>query len=279
MKSGDGMTPRKPGSVVALKVRSGRKFINGLARGIQLLEGFRPGDDFLTNAELAARSGLPRPTVSRLTYTLCELGYLERGEDWPGFRLTPRILTLSHPMLAKLRIRQVARPLMQEMARETHLSVGLGVRDGLDIVFIERVRNTSTSFFAQDIGARFPIGVSSMGRAYLAGLEADEREAILKELALTIPKKDWPETRKSIEREVKRYATSGYCFSLGEWKGQAYGVSVPLVLPDGVVVAMNCGGMGPKVKVLSFDKLGRRLHLLAKRILMNWPDANVAGNS
>jgi DNA-binding IclR family transcriptional regulator len=279
MKPGDGMTPRKAGSVAELKVRSGRKFISGLARGIQLLEAFRPGDDLLTNAELAARCGLPRPTVSRLTHTLCELGYIERGEDGAGYYLTPRILTLGHPMLAKLRIRQVARPLMQEMARETHLSVGLGVRDGLEIVFIERVRNSAASFLVQDIGARCPIGVSSMGRAYLAGLEANEREAILEELEATIPKKDWPCTLNSIEREMKRFATSGYCFSLGEWKNQAFGVSVPLVLPDGTVVAMNCGGMGPKVKALSFDKLGRRLNLLAKRILMNWPVANESSAS
>lgn len=263
----DGMSPRKAGSVAALKVQSGRKFISGLARGIQLLEAFRPGDDFLTNADLSSRSGLPRPTISRLTHTLCELGYLEQGEDRRGFRLTPRMLTLSHPVLAKIRLRQVARPLMDEFAKRTQLSLALGVRDGCDMVFIERAKGIASSFLTQDIGARIPIALSSMGRAYMAGLQPNERELLFEELARASPKQRWQQIRANIEREIARYDACGYCFSFGEWKAQAYGVSVPIILQDGTVLAMNCGGMGPLVKVSSFDEVGQRLESIVRQIL------------
>jgi DNA-binding IclR family transcriptional regulator len=263
----DGMTPRKAGSVAALKVQSGRKFISGLARGIQLLEAFRPGDDSLSNADLSSRSGLPRPTISRLTHTLCELGYLEQTEDRRGFRLTPRMLTLSHPVLAKIRFRQVARPLMDEFAKRTQLSLALGVRDGHDMVFVERAKSNASSSITQDIGARIPIALSSMGRAYLAALHPSEREILLEQLARTLPSQRWQQIRANIERELARYAACGYCFSFGEWKAQAYGVSVPIVLHDGTLFAINCGGMGPLMKVAGFDEVGQRLKAIVTRML------------
>ena len=54
-----------------------RKFITALARGLEVLRAFTPTEGLLGNGEIAERTGLPKPTVSRLTYTLTKLGYLE----------------------------------------------------------------------------------------------------------------------------------------------------------------------------------------------------------
>ena len=51
-------------------------FNSALARGFRILRAFQVGDSFLGNAELARRSKIPKATVSRLTHTLCQLGYL-----------------------------------------------------------------------------------------------------------------------------------------------------------------------------------------------------------
>ena len=56
-----------------------RRFATTLSRGLSVLRAFRPSDDGLGNAEIAARTGLPKSTVSRLTYTLQALGYLPGG--------------------------------------------------------------------------------------------------------------------------------------------------------------------------------------------------------
>src|SRR5690606_20818969 len=61
-------------------VPNDRKFITALARGLDVLSVFRPDDRLLGNQEIAARTGLPKPTVSRLTYTLTKLGYLTHVE-------------------------------------------------------------------------------------------------------------------------------------------------------------------------------------------------------
>ena len=71
-----------------------RKFANTLARGLGILRAFRASDNGLSHAQIAERTGLPKPTVSRLTYTLCELGYLAHGGRNDKFRLGPAAIAL-----------------------------------------------------------------------------------------------------------------------------------------------------------------------------------------
>jgi DNA-binding IclR family transcriptional regulator len=248
-------------------VRRDRQFVTGLSRGLKLLEAFRPGDEFVTNAELARRTGLPRPTITRLAHTLCELGYLGRGDDRRGYRLHPHVLSLGQPILVRLRVRQVARPLMQQLANESRFSIALGVRDGLDMIFIERVRTGRTPALAQDIGSRVPIATTSMGRAYLAGLRRRELEPLLEQLSRIGSKEGWLKARAAIDRELERYRAHGYCFGLGEWKAHTCGVSVPIVLHDGSVLSMNCGGMCTHMTGKRLGEMGERLKKIATQIL------------
>ena len=87
-----------------------RNFITALARGLDILRAYRPGETELTNTDFAERTGLPKPTVSRLTYTLTLLGYLTRDPALQKYRLGSGVLSLSHPVLAGAQVRQVARP-------------------------------------------------------------------------------------------------------------------------------------------------------------------------
>lgn len=70
-------------------------FATTLARGLSLVEAFGPDDLWLGNAELSRRTGLSKPTVSRLTSTLIELGYLTRNGDGK-FRPGVRLLALAY---------------------------------------------------------------------------------------------------------------------------------------------------------------------------------------
>src|SRR6476469_4917181 len=88
-----------------------RQFVNALARGLEVLRCFRPGEQFLTNAELARRCGIPKPTISRLTYTLTKLGYLNYSEHLAKYQLGAGVLALGYRMLTNFDVRQMARPL------------------------------------------------------------------------------------------------------------------------------------------------------------------------
>ncbi|WP_239688569.1 IclR family transcriptional regulator [Aquitalea magnusonii] len=122
-----------------------RLFVTALARGLQVLAAFRPGESALSNLEIAKRTGLPKSTVSRLTYTLTRLGHLSQDEHSGFYRLGVALLALGSVVLASYDIRQVAGPLMREFALANNVSISLAMRDGTDMVYLETCRSQSRS--------------------------------------------------------------------------------------------------------------------------------------
>ncbi len=218
-----------------------RKFISALARGLEVLRAFTPTEGLLGNGELVQRTGLPKPTVTRLTYTLTKLGYLAYVERLGKYQLAPAALALGYSALANMRIRQIARLPMQELADQTGGSVALGTRDRLDIIYVEHSRSRHGIMLRLGLGSRIPIANTAMGRALIAGLPESERDWLLGYLRREAGK-GWPKLRAGIERAIDEVATRGFTLALGEWERDINAVGVPLVAPDGSgVFAFNCG--------------------------------------
>jgi DNA-binding IclR family transcriptional regulator len=218
-----------------------RKFVVALARGLEILRAFSPSEGLLGNQELVARTGLPKATVSRLTHTLTKLGYLAHIERLEKYQLAPGALSIGYSALANMRIRQIARPYMQELADYASASVALGSRDRLNLIYVEHCRGKDGVMLRLDLGSRVPLATTAMGRALLAALPAKEREYLMSHIARKEGER-WPKVRAGIERAIKDLANKGYTTSIGEWEPDIAGVGVPLVLADGSgVFAFNCG--------------------------------------
>lgn len=218
-----------------------RKFVVALARGLDVLRVFTPSEGLLGNQEIAARTGLPKATVSRLTYTLTALGYLSHLERLEKYQLAPGALAIGYSTLANMRIRQVAQPHMLALANLTGASVALGTRDRLNAIYIEFCRGKSASMLRLGTGARIPIATTAMGRALLAGAGDKERQKLLRDVARREGKK-WPKIRSGVERALKNIDSRGFSVSAGEWQSDINAVGVPLVPADGSgVFAFNCG--------------------------------------
>jgi DNA-binding IclR family transcriptional regulator len=213
-----------------------------LARGLDILRAFTPQDSLLGNHEIAARTGLPRPTISRLTHTLTRLGYLKHSERLGKYQLGTAVLSLGYAVLANMGLRQVARPFMQELADHANASVSLGSRDRLNMVYVEHCRAIGTVTLRLDLGSRIPIATTAMGRALLAALPESEREYLMQHIARR-DSVNWPRIRAGIERAVEDYKSKGFVISAGDWQTDVHAVGVPMIPADGSgIVAFNCGG-------------------------------------
>ena len=95
--------------------------VQAVARGLSVPRAFRPGENSLSNSELAERTGLSKPTVSRLSQTLVALGYLSIVPRTGHYQLGAGIVALCHSLLAGLPHRIAARPALQEIADFTRL--------------------------------------------------------------------------------------------------------------------------------------------------------------
>ena len=229
-----------PGLVDPHDLLADRQFSMNLARGLEVLRAFTPADPMLGNRELSDRTGLPKPTVSRLTYTLTLLGYLSRDAPLQKYRLGPGVLSLGHPLLASMHLRQAARPLMAQLARSTGCSVNLGMRDRDTVVYVETIRADSANVHHPDIGSTRPLMAVAIGRALILACPPAERMAILNYLSVH-DKELFVQHRASWEADQKRFAVNGYCMSLGDWKKDLHAVAVPVRLSSREVpYAMNC---------------------------------------
>jgi DNA-binding IclR family transcriptional regulator len=229
-----------------------RKFVTALARGLDVLRAFTPTDGLLGNGEIAERTGLPKSTVSRLTYTLTKLGYLAYTDRLEKYQLAPSALAIGFATLANMRIRQVARPYMQELADYADASVSLGSRDRLNLIYVEHCRAKSAIMLRLDIGSRIPVATTAMGRALIAVLPEHEREWLLSRIKRQ-ERDRWPKIRAGIARAQKDLATRGFTISVGEWQRDVSGVGVPLVPRDGSsIFVFNCGA---PAYLLARDKL------------------------
>jgi DNA-binding IclR family transcriptional regulator len=247
-----------------------RQFVNALARGLELLRCFGPGDAYLSNAELAKRTSLPKPTISRLTHTLTKLGYLNYSESLGKYQLGAGVLALGYRMLSTMDLRQMARPLMAELAEYAQASVSLGARDRLSMVYIETCRSSANVTLRLDVGARIPMATTAMGKALLCVLPENERNYLLDHVRQR-DEQNWPLVKAGVEQAFKDYQDRGFCMSAGEWQGDVHAVGVPVLGVDGEqVMSFNCGG---PAFLLSRERLeedlGPRLVQLVRRIDTN----------
>ncbi|WP_420473843.1 IclR family transcriptional regulator [Noviherbaspirillum sp. ST9] len=219
-----------------------RHFVTALARGLDVLSCFRSGEKTLGNQELAERTKLPKSTISRLTYTLTKLGYLDYDDHIGKYRLGTASLALGSAMLSKLDIRQYARPYMQELADFSRATVSLGMRDRLSMIYIENCRSEAALTLRLDVGARIPIAQTAMGRAYLAETTPAERNDILDHVREQDETK-WPSVRDGVMRSIEEYSTLGCCTSFGDWQPDVNAIAVAFRPANGgAILSINCGG-------------------------------------
>ena len=160
-----------------------RLFVKSLAKGIRLLEAFRPGRPRLTLTELATVTGMNLATVQRLTHTLVSLDYLGRDRH-KRFFLSPRVLTLGQAFSGGSELRRMAEPLLERFSRRLGYTVNLSVLEGVEVVIL--YRHEVERFFKIDLqeGSRLPAYCTSMGKLMLAALPERQLNALLRGLKL-----------------------------------------------------------------------------------------------
>ena len=223
------------------KAATDRKFVVALSRGLDVLRAFHPQDGLLGNQEIAARTKLPKPTVSRLTYTLTKLGYLAQVSRFDKYQLAPAAMAIGYAALANLGIRGIAEVHMRKLAEETGGDVAVGARDRLSMMYFAQCRGASNWSAGLDTGSRIPIATTAMGRAYLYTLAEDQRTELLDKIKERAGDK-WPAVYAGIQRAGEAMAKYGFTISAGEWLDDVHGVGVALKMNDGTgPYAFNCG--------------------------------------
>jgi DNA-binding IclR family transcriptional regulator len=178
-------------------------------------------------------TGLPKSTVSRLTKTLVELGYLRHDAKNRQYFVGPSVLALGYSALANLRVADIARPHMQALADATGALISLATRDRLSMLYLEACSSDTTMTLKMRRGVRMPIVTTSIGRAFLAALPDKEREYLLSALRQKSDPEADARDQAALKREFLRFETEGHCLSLGEWNSDVNAAATPIYWKGG----------------------------------------------
>lgn len=245
-----------------------KQFATTLARGLTLLKCFTPMRPLLGNKDLAELTNLPKPTVSRLTYTLVQMGYLRMNREIQKYQLGAGILSLGYPLLSPMTWRQLVRPLTNELAEYAQGAVSLSVRERLQMVYVETSRSSAT-FAAQksEVGFSLPLLASVTGRAYLAACEPRERERLLNEVMVKQPL-IWEEYKAKLPPAIAMYHAKGFCVARGDLREDLFAVAAPLSRTwHGDLIVVTCAVHSSRLKGDQLENdLGPRLTRLSARI-------------
>ncbi|MFE0923393.1 IclR family transcriptional regulator [Streptomyces nigra] len=156
-----------------------------LDKAALILDAFYPTGGEFRLAELVVRTGLSKTTAYRLAGNLVQLGFLEHtGEH---YRLGNRLFELGSLASRRLDLRETALPFLQDLFESTRQTVHFGVRDGFDVVYLERIHGHDSLALPSRIGGRLPLSCTAIGKALLAFCKEAARNLDTRELPRLTP--------------------------------------------------------------------------------------------
>ncbi|MEP1765162.1 MAG: IclR family transcriptional regulator [Sulfitobacter sp.] len=228
-----------------------RNFVTALARGLEILRCFRRGDTTLTNSDFSERTGLPKATISRLTYTLCELDYLVADSRVGTYRLSAGVLRLGFSRLAAMDMRDRAKDEMHQLrvnGPNPFVTVALAEQHRTEVIYLAAESSTEEVTLIVRVGTRLPLFQSAIGKAIIAVTPEERMEQIFGFARAEGPEAE-QEARAVYRAALEEYQANGFCTGYGNWRSDVNGIAVPVhSLSDGRVYGLNIGGPSYRVK-------------------------------
>ncbi len=214
-------------------------FIEGIAKGMAVLESFDTERQRL-NATLAAeRAGLTRAAARRHLLTLAHLGYLET--DGSYFWMAPKVLRFSGSYLASSRLPRALQPTLNRLAAQTQESFSAVVLDGEEVVIVARSGSygapTRVLAYGLHLGARLPAHATSTGRVLLAALNAGQLTHWLKGRSLPRLTPHTITQARVLRQRIAQARKDDCCFASEEHELGVQALAVPLRDMQGHTVA------------------------------------------
>ena len=186
--------------------------IQVIERMMDLVDALAASHEPMNLKRLAAETGLHTSTAHRILGVMVDHRIIDRVE--PGqYRLGIRLLELGHLVKSRIDLRAEALPVMQALHDELHETVNLSVRQGDEMVYIERlVSDRQAMRVAHLIGARAPLHVTAVGKIFLLedGPEVCHQYALRTQLpGLT---RNTIRDLGTLSREIEKSRKTGYAF-------------------------------------------------------------------
>ncbi len=217
--------------------------------------------------ELVKVTGLSRPTTYRFLAELQEHGLVQPVGKQSGWQLGPKVVALAAMSGSAAMLRRRARQAMEEFVRTVGFTVHLGIRDGFDVVYIDKAENPDFMSISSVIGQKRPLSVTALGKCLVA-FDADQKlvermieQGLPARTPHSITKPDvWRQTIQQVRENAVAY-------DMEECEIGARCVAAPLRDSHGyAVAAISISTLVRQTDQMDFERMTVEIQKLAKQI-------------
>lgn len=230
-----------------------------LHRAVAILDCFHEGQPELGVREIARQLDLHPSTVGRMLTTLTSLEILTQDPDTRRYSMGSKVLKWSTLYMNNMDLRVVARPYMQELNLSTEETISLDIPEGQTRLCIERIESPHKLRWVKQLGERMPFFASASGRALLAFMDPDKRDAILAETPFEQLTPQTTTDLKTFRKELEFTKKRGYAVSVSERVEGVSCVAAPIFdasdKPIGAVTISGPGTRFSKKKIAEYGEL------------------------
>ncbi|MBZ5739460.1 IclR family transcriptional regulator [Nocardioides mangrovi] len=206
------------------------------SRALALLGAFDERHRRLTLTELAERAELPVPTAHRLVGELVAWGALARAQDG-AYVVGRRLWDIGLLAPVQTGLRELASPYLHDLYGATLATVHLAVRDGAEVLYVDRLAGHASVPVVSSVGSRLPMHATGVGKVLLAHAPAEVQHAVLSDLARVTP---YTVTQPgTLRRQLARVQRDGYATTTEEMSLGACSLAVPIRRGPDVVASLG----------------------------------------
>ena len=229
-------------------------------RAAQILDCFTFEQPELPVSEIAAKTGLHKSTAHRILMALEYNDIIGQNQETGNYYLGMKLFKLGNQATARIQLREVAKPYLIQLMEETKETVHLAVLDEKQVLYLEKVEGPHALRMPSRVGRRIPTYCTSLGKAMLSCLEAEQVKEHLQGPRL---KAYTPNTIKNVEgllKDLARIRLRGYAMDNEEIELGLRCVGAPIRDYSGCMVgAVSVAGPSARLSLEKLPWLGAKV--------------------
>ena len=217
--------------------------LSSVGNAARLLKVFLSREKELGVSELARRLGLGKSTVHRLLTTLVSEGLVEQNTETGAYRLGLVMFELGQAVRVHMDLHAAVAAVLAALREETHESCQVGILDGHEVVYVDRLESSHTLRLMNETGRRVPVHCTSSGKVLLAHLSPDALDKVLAEAPLSRLTPRTIVVPDLLRADLDKVRARGWSEAVEEREIGVASIAAPIRDTSGhVVAAVSIGG-------------------------------------
>jgi DNA-binding IclR family transcriptional regulator len=211
--------------------------VKSLEKALNLLVVLSRSDAAMGLDDLTRQAGLKKTSCFRMLQTMKNSNFVEQDAGTKRYRLGVRAISVGAAALKSLNLRRIALPLMEKLHSQSGETINLGILDGTEVVFAERLESKHILSTHHNIGDRLPVHCTCMGKCLLAFLSDTKRSEILRRIRFDSRTGRTITSPEVFEKELEKVRKTGLAVNNEELEQGLCAVSGPVRNYTGEAVA------------------------------------------